>query len=192
LADINLLPWREQLREEHKRQFIFAMIISTICGLLAAFLIHLAIARFINNQEFNNNYLQTQIDVLDREIKEISSLKAEKQRLLARMSIIQQLQGGRPFVVHLFDEMTKLITNGVYLESIKRENDSIIVTGKAESNSQISQFMRNINTSDWLTRPMLSEIRTSSDDQQYKSDFKLEIKEKHANSSMRTEQQGEN
>lgn len=178
MADINLLPWREQLREEHKRQFIWAMLISTVFGLLAVFLIHLIIGSTITNQQTKNDFLQAQVDILDRQIKEIRHLQDEKQRLLARMAIIQELQSDRTFVVRLFDEMTELITNGIYLESIKREGDLITLTGKAESNSQISQFMRNISGSAWLMRPMLSEIKTINDDQQYKSDFKLQVNQK--------------
>lgn len=178
MAEINLLPWREQLREEHKRQFIWAMLVSTVCGLIAVFLIHLIIASTVTNQQSKNDFLQAQIDILDRQIKEIRNLQDEKQRLLARMTIIQALQSDRTFVVRLFDEVTELITNGIYLESIKREGDLITLTGKAESNSQISQFMRNISGSAWLTRPMLSEIKTINDDQQYKSDFKLQVNQK--------------
>ncbi|MDF2866685.1 MAG: Fimbrial assembly family protein [Gammaproteobacteria bacterium] len=178
MADINLLPWREQLREEHKRQFIWAMLISAACALLAVVLIHFTIGGMVNNQQSKNDFLQSQVAILDGQIKEIHNLRDEKQRLLARMTIIQELQSDRTFVVRLFDEITRLIPNGIYLESIKREGDLITLTGKAESNSQISQFMRNIAASAWLTRPMLSEIKTINDDQQYKSDFKLQVKQK--------------
>jgi type IV pilus assembly protein PilN len=178
MVNINLLPWREQLREEKKHHFIIAMAVSTACALLMVFLIHLGINNFISQQEAKNQYLQTEINILDQQIKEIRNLREEKQQLLARMNIIQELQGGRPFVVHLFTEIVSLLPSGIYLESIKREADVIRLAGKAESNSQISQFMRRINASNWLTRPSLTEVKAITSEQQYDSDFQMQLRQR--------------
>lgn len=187
MPDINLLPWREQLREERKRQFTLAMLASSLCAILVAVLIHALIQNAISNQEDRNQYLQSQINLLDQQIKEIRGLREEKQRLLARMNIIEALQSGRPFIVHLFDTVPRIIPNGIYLESMKREGNTILLAGKAESNSQISQFMRKISTSAWLAKPSLNEIKTLANDLQYKNDFKLQLQQTNAEELSNTE-----
>jgi type IV pilus assembly protein PilN len=181
MTRINLLPWRELLRKEREREFY------TIAG-GAAFLmclvivyIHFHMAGVIETQNGRNAFLDQEIKKVESQIKEIDSLETEKSQLLARMKVIEELQGQRPQMVHLFDEVAKAIPDGVYLTSIKQSGTSVSVEGVAQSNARVSAFMRNIDASHWLAQPKLNVIEALSDKNSQKegSKFKfiLDIKE---------------
>lgn len=172
---INLLPWREQLREELKREFLITM---GMCAGFALFLMfsgHLLMSSKIGSQEAKNKTLQQEILVLDNKIKQISELKKKKQQLLARMNIIQQLQTSRPTTVHLFDQFVTILPEGIHLSQIKRSGERISVLGKAESNTNVSTLMRNVDASLWLKSPLLSEVKTDKKDGVRSSDFELDM-----------------
>ena len=178
MTRINLLPWRELLRKEREREFI------TIAG-GAAFLmclvivyVHFHMAGVIDNQNGRNAFLEKEIKKVESQIKEIDRLETEKSQLLARMNVIEELQGQRPQMVHLFDEVLKAVPDGVYLTSIKQSGTSVAIEGIAQSNARVSAFMRNIDTSHWLAEPKLDVIEAlSGKNTQKGSSFKLNLKE---------------
>jgi type IV pilus assembly protein PilN len=150
MANINLLPWREQLREERKQQFFATL--GVVLGIAAVIIIvgdRYMNAR-INAQVERNNYLREQIAGLDREIAEIRTLQQQKTELTARMTVIQDLQGTRPIIVRLFDELVRALPEGVYFNDIKRNDDSIVMQGVADSNGRISALMRALDDSEWF------------------------------------------
>lgn len=157
--NINLLPWREELKEQRKREFLFYIGFgaSLTVGIMLA--VHLFISKQISFQHDLNNMLKSEITVLDQKINEIKGLQKEKEQLLARMEIIQQLQTNRPHVVRLFDVIVRTVPEGLYLTSLTRTGTRILVDGKAESNTRVSSFMRNIDSSAWLNSPILSLIQ---------------------------------
>ena len=113
----------------------------------------------IAHQQDRNKVLQDEIALLDKQIEEINGLDAQKRRLLARMEIIERLQRSRPEIVHVFDEIVRILPEGVYLTYLKQSGEKFEFRGVAQSSTRVSTLMRNIESSPWLTRPELVEIK---------------------------------
>ncbi len=175
MAQINLLPWRESLKKEQQRQFASVAIGSVIFMALIIVYLHIHFAGLISAQEDRNAYLQKAIDTVEKDIVTIRSLEEDKQNLLARMNIIQQLQGSRPEIVHLFDEAAKTLPDGVYLTKVNRTGSSVEMEGVAESNANVSTFMKNLDGSEWLKGPRLDVIDSSKAKYQGLSWFNLRV-----------------
>lgn len=157
---INLLPWRAEERQRRKRQFQLAVVAAVSAGFLFALLGSLVVGGMISSQRERNDYLRTQIAALDGEIKEIRGLEQQKQRLLARMEIIERLQRSRPEIVHLFDQLVRTLPEGVYLTSVRQSGTKLEVKGLAQSSTRVSTFMRAIEASEWIGSPELQLIET--------------------------------
>ncbi|UVE18260.1 type 4a pilus biogenesis protein PilN [Pseudomonas sp. LS44] len=159
MARINLLPWREQLREERKQRFL-----ATLAGVLvvAAGLVFLGdqyLNSAIEQQNARNDFIRKENAVLDARIKEISELKTRRQQLLERMKIIQDLQGNRPIIGRVFDQLARTLPDGVYFTSLGMKEKNIAIDGAAESNNRVSNLMRNLDASDWLQAPNLTAVK---------------------------------
>lgn len=159
MARINLLPWREQLREERKQRFLVAMVAFIGLGAGLVFLAAQYLDAQIENQVARNEFVRKEIAVLDARIKEISELKTKKEQLLERMKIIQDLQGNRPVIGRVFDQLVRTLPDGVYFSSVKMAGKAITIAGAAESNNRVSNLMRNLDASEWLEAPNLSEVK---------------------------------
>jgi type IV pilus assembly protein PilN len=157
--NLNLLPWREERKELQKREFLFLLALGVMVAVGIMFCVHGIFNRQINFQNDNNKYLQNEIAKLDLKIAEIQGLQKEKQQLLARMDIIQQLQTNRPQIVRLFDGIVHMVPEGLYLTNLTRTGARVLIDGKAESNTRVSTFMRNIESSNLLKNPILSLIQ---------------------------------
>lgn len=160
MANINLLPWREEQRKEKTRQFTSMMGFSVFLTIAVFLLIHVTISGQISHQQKRNKILQDEISRLDVALKEIEGLEETKEKLLSRMDIIQSLQQKRPQIVHLFDEIVRTVPEGIYLTGIKQSGTGININGIAESNGRVSAYMRNIDNSDWMATPKLSVIES--------------------------------
>lgn len=158
MAKINLLPWRQELRKEQQRQFFTVMGLMTVLVLLGIVAVHLQYSRLISNQNERNSYLQREIKAVEKQIREIDELASQKNRLLARMNVIQQLQQNRPEIVRLFSEMVRVIPEGVHITKLTQNNKNLSMSGQAQSNARVSAFMRNIDESSWLGNPQLGQI----------------------------------
>ncbi len=156
---INLLPWREELRKQRQKEFGLMAGLAIVLMGAVILLAHMQIAAMIEYQNRRNEFLDQEIAKLDRKIKEIKELEKEKENLLARMRIVEQLQTSRPEVVHLFDEMVTSLPDGVYLTSLKQTGRQVNLQGFAQSNARVSSFMRRLEASPWLQGPDLKEIR---------------------------------
>ena len=155
---INLLPWRAELRTRRRNQFFIGLGAALGAASLAVLASNLVMESIISNQNERNDLLKTEIAALDKRIEEIVDLEAKKERLLARMAIIEQLQRSRPEIVHVFDELVRTLPDGVRLVSIKQTDRRLEIKGDAESNTRVSAFMRNIDKSKWLTQPDLQVV----------------------------------
>lgn len=160
MAKINLLPWRQEQRKEQLRQFVTILILSLVLVLVGVAAVYAQYSRLIGTQNSRNQYLQKHIHEVEKQIKEINDLAAKKERLLARMEIIQRLQRNRPEVVRLFDELVRIMPDGVYLTSFKQQGTKLFMTGVAQSNARVSALMRNIDQSEWLANPQLVVIES--------------------------------
>lgn len=159
MARINLLPWREQLREERKQRFLVTLAGVLIVAGGAVFLGDQYFNGAIEQQNARNDYVRKEIAVLDARIKEISELKTRRQQLLERMKIIQDLQGNRPIIGRVFDQLVRTLPDGVYFTGLKMTGKNIAIVGEAESNNRVSNLMRNLDGSDWLDAPNLTEVK---------------------------------
>jgi type IV pilus assembly protein PilN len=159
MARINLLPWREQLREERKQRFLVTLVgvLGVAAGLV--FLGDQFLSAAISNQNARNDFIKKEIAVLDARIKEISELRTRRQQLLERMKIIQDLQGNRPIIGRVFDQLVRTLPDGVYFTDVKMAGKSIAIIGAAESNNRVSNLMRNLDGSEWLSAPNLTEVK---------------------------------
>ena len=176
MANINLLPWRQTQRTLRKRQFFLLLGSAIFVGLVCCITIHSFIQSKITIQERANTVLQKEIDRLNIRVIRIKQLQKKKAEMITRLKIIHKLQTDRPLVVRFFDDMTKIIPSGVYLTEIKRVGEEITVTGEAESNTRVSQLMRNIEESPWLSNPVLLEITTDDEGNEHINDFKVQFK----------------
>lgn len=173
MAKINLLPWREELRKERQQQFYTTMgafVVLTICVWGA---IHFINTQRIDYQLSRNTILDGEIVKLDKKIEEIKRLEKEKQRLKARIEAIEQLQGNRPLIVRLFDEMVTSLPEGVSLVSVIQKGKAVTINGVAQSNARVSSFMRKLEESDWLGDPQLDVIEAKDDKGQRVSNFTM-------------------
>lgn len=175
MPHINLLPWREELRAAKQRQFNTALAGAAIVTGLAVAFVHIQMTTMIDSQHNRNKYLETTIQKVEKEIEEIRTLKRDKERLLARMQVIQKLQSSRPEIVHLFEEISNATPKGVFLVDAARSEDKLDITGVANSNDSVSLFMRNLDSSVWLENPKLSIIDSAKKDYPNSSWFKLEV-----------------
>ena len=170
---INLLPWREDQRKERQQNFLVASAGAVLIGIVTIMLVSWTFDRFIRYQNQRNGILSSEIKLLDEKIEEIKGLERQKERLLARMEIIESLQQSRPEVVHLFDELVRTLPDGVYLTSLKQSNRRLEIKGVAESTTRVSAYMRNIDASEWLENPGLQVIETVEVGPQKKAEFGL-------------------
>lgn len=159
MARINLLPWREQLREERKQRFLAALVVVLAVGAGVVFLGDQYLNSAIENQNARNEFIKKEIAVLDARIKEIEDLKKRREELLERMKIIQDLQGNRPIIGRIFDQLVRTLPDGVYYTGLKMTDKTIAIVGAAESNSRVSALMRNLDASEWLKAPNLTEVK---------------------------------
>jgi type IV pilus assembly protein PilN len=176
MANINLLPWREELRQEKQRQFLSILGLVAILGVVVSFSIYSYYDTQLENQRNRNMFLQSEIQKLDSKIRQIETLEKERQQLVERMELIQNLQKSRPQIVHVFDEIVMNMPEGVNLSSVERKADDLIFNGIAESSPRISKFMRNISNSKWLQLGPLETISGDKDSGANRKKFLLKTK----------------
>lgn len=164
MAYINLLPWREERRRQLTQEFARQMVlVALFAGVIGGYGWY-HVTGLVDEQKARNRYLNEQIAILQDQIKQIQEIESTKRQLLARMNVIQRLQQRRPQIVHLFYELADTLPDGVYLTSVTQKGDSLKIQGRAESNSRVSNYMRNLDASPWLQRPKLEVIQTDSND----------------------------
>jgi type IV pilus assembly protein PilN len=156
---INLLPHREAARKRQRELFFAQLGGAALIGGLIVGLVFTWFQNQISTQQSRNAFLTTEIAKLDAQIKDIAGLQAQLAALKARQLAVEDLQADRNLPVHLLDEMVKQLPEGVYLSSLKQDNQTILLTGVAQSQERVSELLRNLNNnSKWLTKPELVEI----------------------------------
>ncbi len=167
MARINLLPWREWERERRKKEFLVNLGGVLVAGVALVAVFGWYLGGRIEDQESRNAYLQKEIAVLDQKIAEIRDLQKTRDELLARMRVIQELQGNRPVIVRVFDELVRTLAKGVHFRSLAMQGNRLSVEGVAESNNRISTLMRNLDNSDWFASPNLKSIKEDPQNSDY-------------------------
>jgi type IV pilus assembly protein PilN len=155
---VNLLPWREELRRHRRKEFALCTVLGIAATVLIMAAIHQWITAAIEEQQRRNAFLENEIVALERQIAEIRELEEKKRRLLGKMEIIEELQVSRPKIVHLFDEIARTVPEGVRLEDFSQVGRDLSVNGRAQSNAQVSAYLRNLESSPWFASPSLQVI----------------------------------
>lgn len=156
MAKINLLPWREERREQRKKEFIAVSTGVAILGVVLSALVWMFFNNQLDEQNQANQSIVTANQQLDQELKALDGLQARRDEIIERMKLIQDLQGVRPVIVHVFDEITKLTPDAMYLTSFTRTGDKFSIGGKAQDPNVVSDFLRNLGTSPWFRNAFMS------------------------------------
>jgi len=160
---INLLPHREALRKQRNSGFNKQLALSGLVGFILVAIVYVGFQTQIAGQQSTNQYLQVEIKNLDSQIKEISNLQNEIAGLRARQQAVENLQGDRNLPVHMLNELTRQLPDGVYLTSLKQDNQLVTLQGVAQSSERVSELLRNLGkNSPWLIKPELIEITAGS------------------------------
>lgn len=175
MTNINLLPWREEAREQRKRDFVITLFVCLLllaAGLSVWYWYHIDLIAY---QKQRNNFLRTELKQVNQALQEIKHLEKMQQALVERMQVVSDLQFKRPLSVHLLDELVNALPEGIQLTELVQEDNSITLTGRAESNARVSSLMRNIASSEWLIQPELLVIEQKNRSKTGINDFSLSM-----------------
>jgi type IV pilus assembly protein PilN len=175
MANINLLPWREELRAERQRDFVSSLGLSVALAVLVLVLADRIINIKIDDQNARNRFLTDNISLVDTKVSEIRDLKSQRKQLLERMRVIQELQGNRPVIVRVLDELVRTVPDGVYYYDLSASDETLSIEGVAESNNRVSSLMRRLDASDWLEDPSLDGVAASDDLGKSAMEFSLSV-----------------
>lgn len=174
---INLLPHRELARAARRRQFNILLGIAVVASVVAVVIGHSLIAARQSTQLARNAFLEQEIARLDSQIGEIKKIREQTQALLERKQVVETLQSNRTEVVHLFDQMIRLLPDGLYLKSFKQEGRVITLTGYTQSSARVSTLMRNLESSPWFESAGLVEIKSVTVNNLRANEFVLTVQQ---------------
>ncbi len=175
MAKINLLPWREAYRKEKKEQFLAVLGGFLVLSLLLSYLWVVSVESAIENQNARNHILDTEIAILEKQVKEISELKKKRDDLLTRIKIITDLEGTRPLIVRYFDDFARAIPDGLFITLFSRQGDVVSVEGIAESYNRVASLMRNLEDSDWFASANLTSVTAAPKEGEQANAFKMTV-----------------
>lgn len=173
MAHINLLPWRESLRQQQKQQYLSLLLGVGLMMLAIAWLASAIFDQLIASQEGRNQYLEQQISILDAQISQIKDINDSKKAIEQRMALIEQLQTSRNVAPIILDELVKLVPPGISFRQLSRKQNNIEITGVSESNNRLADFMRRLDNSEVFINAELSSIVADTSANAAVSDFKL-------------------
>ncbi|EED32220.1 fimbrial assembly family protein [gamma proteobacterium NOR5-3] len=176
MARINLLPWREARREELKRAFLSILGLVAAVAVVLVMLADRVVNSQIDSQNARNDYVTQNIRELDKQVEEIKDLQRKRNQLIERMRVIQQLQGNRPIIVRVLDQLVRTVPDGVFYTSVTSRGIDLNVQGVAESNNRVSSLMRRLDASDWLKDPNLDAVRAAPTYGDQANTFDLSVK----------------
>ena len=175
MAQINLLPWREERRQELKKDFLITTGLVVALGVGLLLLGDRMVDGQIEHQKARNQYLSDNIKVLDEQVAEIRELQKKRNQLLDRMRVIQELQGNRPIIVRVLDQLVRTVPDGVFYTNLQTKDKTINIRGVAESNNRVSSLMRRLDSSDWLANPNLDAVKATPEYGDQANTFNLTV-----------------
>lgn len=176
MTRINLLPWRAERRKQRQKESMMMLALAAVAAVVLSFLIITYYNGQISGQRERNAYLQSEIDLLDKQNEEIAELDRKKAKLLARKDVIEDLQADRSQMVHLFDSLVRTIPDGVVLTSVKQDNETLTLDGRSQSNARVSTYLRMLEQSGWMSAPELAVIEAKGEDKGLPYVFTLQVK----------------
>lgn len=159
MAQINLLPWREAQREERKKEFLTINVAVFVLAAVLSGLAWMVFDHTLSEQQQANQQVSSENTKLDTQLKSLDGLQARRDEIISRMKVIQDLQGQRPVVVRIFDDLPRLIPANVYLTQFARAGDKFTITGKAQSPNDVSEFLRNLEASPWFRNAFMNSFQ---------------------------------
>lgn len=163
MANINLLPWREERRQQKNQEYYSALFLVAIVACALVYFVSDFYSSAVSNQQQRNAFIQQEMNVIEAKIEEISKLRETREQLIERMELIQALQGNRPIIVRMFDEMAKSVPDDLYFTSVSITGQTVVVKGMAQSNNRVAALMRNFDGSQWFENPELISVRSVSE-----------------------------
>lgn len=163
MANINLLPWRAERRQKRQQEFYGVIGLVVLVAGFIVFSVHGYYSDAIDNQNRRNSFITTETKVLDAKIAEISALRETRQQLIERMELIQALQGNRPIIVRVFDEMVRAVPEDLYFSAVTIKGTDVNIKGMAKSNNRVAALMRNFDQSDWFAEPSLVRVQAKGE-----------------------------
>ena len=168
LIKINLLPYREEIKQRKRQQFKILMLSSLLIGVGLSAIAYLAINNAISDQESRNTFLEAEITKLDNDLGEIKKLQQEKENFLAKKQKVEELQAKRSQAAYIIDSLNVVIPDNTYITSLDAENPtSYKITGRAISDNKIAMFMRSLPSTGIFTQPELLEIKKIDNYQEF-------------------------
>ena len=175
MANINLLPWREEAREKQKRDYTGVLALVFLVSGLVVYLSLMAIDVVSDDQKSRNAYLQSEIQLLEPQIAEITKIRTRKKDIERRTEIILGLQQSRNLPTHVLDELVRIVPAGIYLSSIEKKGSMLWIEGRSESNNNVANMMRKVKTSDWLQDPNMQSIVAQNEELRQLQRFTLRV-----------------
>jgi len=175
MANINLLPWREEAREKQKRDYIGILAFVFLGSSLVVFLSLSVLDMMTDNQRSRNAYLQSEIQLLEKQIAEIQEIRTRKKDIERRTEIILNLQQSRNLPTHVLDELVRIVPPGIYLSSIEKKGSLLWIEGRSESNNNVANMMRKVKTSKWLLDPNMQSIVAHNEELRQLQRFSLKV-----------------
>lgn len=176
MAYINLLPWREEAEKEKQRQFFTVLAAVSLSAFAIVFIVSQFFQAQIDGQNTRNKFLSTEIQILDVRIGEIKTLNAKKQALQERTNVIEELQRSRNIGTQVLNELAKIVPSGIYITQLKKQNNTLLLLGKSESNNHLANMIRAIDLSDLFTDAVLESITSTDAKSKLLSDFKMRVR----------------
>ena len=173
MAHINLLPWREGRRAEHKKNYLTLLAAFALIAISLMFVAGNVLDKMTDNQNYRNEFIEQQTALLDAQIKQIKNIKKDKEAIELRMALIEQLESSRNAVPIVLDELVRLVPNGLSFRSFSRQDNLIEILGVSESNNRLADFMRQLQDSTVFSSGELSSIKADTSALEAVSDFKL-------------------
>ena len=175
MAQINLLPWRDERRQEQKKEFLTVLALVVVFGAALVLGADRVVNAQIDTQNARNAYLKENIRELDKMVAEIKDLQKRRNQLIERMRVIQELQGNRPIIVRVLDQLVRTVPDGVFYTSLSSNERAISIRGVAESNNRVSSLMRRLDASDWLANPNLDQVNAAPNFGDQANTFNLSV-----------------
>ena len=177
---INLLPHRQLKREQRKKQMAVGAGIAVAIGLVVGLLGHTYLSGRVDTQRMRNAYLAEETKKLDAQIEKIKAIKEQTADLMARKQVVEGLQTNRAESVHLIDQLVRQLPEGVWIKTVKQTGQVVNIVGYAQTNGRISTLMRNLDSSEWLEKPELVEIKAVALNNNPISEFGMNVRVKRA------------